>query len=101
MFLYHIPTYQFLELPGVKNPSSKSWLVEMRVWPLTSDCVAVKVSKDEANLEVKKERIVKKNKVVMESWCLVVIDFMLHFGVCSLLCVLTDIWIWPVLVSLS
>jgi hypothetical protein len=27
---------------------------------------------------------------------------MLHFGVvCSLLCVLTDIWIWAVLVSLS
>jgi hypothetical protein len=102
MFLYHIPTYQFLELPGVKNPSSKSWLVEMRVWPLTRDSVAVKVSKDEANFEVKKERIVKNNKVVMEQWCLVVIDFMLHFGVvCSLLCVLTDIWIWAVLVSLS
>jgi len=74
----------------------------MRVWPLTRDSVAVKVSKDEANFEVKKERIVKNNKVVMEQWCLVVIDFMLHFGVvCSLLCVLTDIWIWAVLVSLS
>ena len=79
MLLYHIPTYQFLELSGVKNPSSKLWLSEMRVWPLTRDCVAVKVSKDEANSEVKRERIVKNNKGVMERWCLVVIDFMLQF----------------------
>lgn len=39
--------------------------MEMRVWPLTRDSVAVMVSKDEANFEVKKERIVKNNKVVM------------------------------------
>ncbi|KAF9672236.1 hypothetical protein SADUNF_Sadunf11G0019900 [Salix dunnii] len=40
----------------------------MRVWPLTRVCVAVKVSKDEANSEVKRERIVKNNKGVMERW---------------------------------
>lgn len=39
--------------------------MEMRVWPLTRDSVAVKVSKDEANFAVQKERIVKNNKVVM------------------------------------
>jgi hypothetical protein len=66
MFLYHIPTYQFLELPGAKNPSSKHWLVEMRVWPFMRDCVAVKVSKDEANFEEKRERkVMKKNRVVV------------------------------------
>ena len=66
MLLYHIPTYQFLELPGVKNPSSKSWPVEMRVWPFMRDCAAVKVSKDAANFEEKKEsKVMEKNRVVV------------------------------------
>nr|GLL22620.1 hypothetical protein CR513_16898 [Ipomoea trifida] len=47
MFLYHMPTYRFSDLPGLKNPSSKVPLDEtMVVFPLPSftERVAVMVS---------------------------------------------------------
>jgi hypothetical protein len=33
MFLYHIPTYRFVELPGLKKPNSKVPSLETKVLP--------------------------------------------------------------------
>ena len=67
VFLYHIPKYLFLELPGEKKPTSKLWPEETKVspslmdWSILMESAAIQGSKGT-------ERQIQAQKKAKKRW---------------------------------